>query len=77
MLLPTISGTGLSIKTVEALSSGLPIIATPQALRGMDAEAFSLSNVTVAEFGGGLRRRPARRSAGRFASGEQSEPRIL
>jgi glycosyltransferase involved in cell wall biosynthesis len=49
VLLPTISGTGLSIKTVEALSSGLPIIATPQALRGMDAEAFSLSNVTVAE----------------------------
>jgi len=49
VLLPTISGTGLSIKTAEALSSGLPIIATPQALRGMDAEAFSLSNVTDAE----------------------------
>jgi polysaccharide biosynthesis protein PslH len=49
VLLPTISGTGLSIKTVEALSSGLPIIATPQALRGMDAEVFALSNVTVAE----------------------------
>jgi polysaccharide biosynthesis protein PslH len=49
VLLPTISGTGLSIKTVEAMSSGLPIIATPQALRGMDAEAFSLPNVTIAE----------------------------
>ncbi|GLI92292.1 glycosyltransferase [Methylocystis echinoides] len=60
VLLPTISGTGLSIKTVEALSSGLPIIATPQALRGMDSEAFALSNVTVAEtadaFAAALRR---------------------
>ncbi len=40
VLLPTIGGTGLSIKTVEALSSGLPLIATPQALRGMDREAL-------------------------------------
>ncbi|MGJ0508366.1 MAG: glycosyltransferase [Methylocystis sp.] len=48
-LLPTISGTGLSIKTVEAMSSGLPLIATPQALRGLDAEAFELSNVTLAD----------------------------
>lgn len=49
VLLPTISGTGLSIKTVEAMSSGLPIIATPQALRGMDAEAFQLPGVSVVE----------------------------
>lgn len=49
VLLPTISGTGLSIKTVEAMSSGLPIIATPQALRGMDAEAFHLPGVVVVE----------------------------
>ncbi|MEK4035079.1 glycosyltransferase [Methylocystis sp. IM3] len=48
-LLPTVGGTGLSIKTVEAMSSGLPLIATPQALRGMDAEALSLPGVTVAE----------------------------
>lgn len=49
VLLPTSAGTGLSIKTVEALSSGLPIIATPQALRGMGAEVRSLAGVTVAE----------------------------
>jgi polysaccharide biosynthesis protein PslH len=48
-LLPTISGTGLSIKTVEAMSSGLPLIATPQALRGMDAGARALAGVTIAE----------------------------
>lgn len=49
VLLPTIGGTGLSIKAVEAMSSGLPIIATPQALRGMDASAFELSDVTIVE----------------------------
>jgi len=49
VLLPTSAGTGLSIKTVEALSSGLPIIATPQALRGMGAEVRDLAGVTVAE----------------------------
>jgi glycosyltransferase involved in cell wall biosynthesis len=47
-LLPTISGHGLSIKTVEALSSGLPLIATPQAMRGMGPEALSLSGVRIA-----------------------------
>jgi glycosyltransferase involved in cell wall biosynthesis len=52
VLLPTIGGTGLSIKTVEAFSSGLPLIATPQALRGMDREAFSLAGLTVAEDAG-------------------------
>lgn len=46
-LLPTISGTGLSIKTVEALSSGLPLIATTQAMRGMDEEALSLPGVVI------------------------------
>ncbi len=48
-LLPTISGHGLSIKTVEAMSSGLPLIATPLALRGMPAQATALANVTLAE----------------------------
>ncbi len=48
-LLPTVGGTGLSIKTVEAMSSGLPLIATPQALRGMDEEALALPGVTVVE----------------------------
>jgi glycosyltransferase involved in cell wall biosynthesis len=49
VLLPTVSGTGLSIKTVEAMSSGLPLIATPQALRGMDDDARELPDVTVVE----------------------------
>lgn len=49
VLLPTTAGTGLSIKTVEALSSGLPVIATPQALRGMSDEIRRLRGVTVAE----------------------------
>jgi polysaccharide biosynthesis protein PslH len=49
VLLPTTAGTGLSIKTVEALSSGLPIIATPQALRGMGDAVRALNGVTVAE----------------------------
>lgn len=48
-LLPTIAGTGLSIKTVEAMSSGLPLIATPQALRGMEADVLDLAGLTVAE----------------------------
>jgi len=48
VLLPTIAGTGLSIKTVEALSSGLPILATPQALRGMGAAALEIPGVRIA-----------------------------
>ncbi len=48
-LLPTISGHGLSIKTVEAMASGLPLIATSLALRGMPAEAAGLANVTLAD----------------------------
>jgi polysaccharide biosynthesis protein PslH len=49
VLLPTSEGHGLSIKTVEALSSGLPLIATPQAFRGMQVVPASLENVTIAE----------------------------
>jgi polysaccharide biosynthesis protein PslH len=48
-LLPTIDGHGLSIKTVEAMASGLPIVATPLALRGMGAAAFALAGVELAE----------------------------
>lgn len=48
-LLPTVSGTGLSIKTVEALASGLPLIATTRAFRGMDAEALRLEGVVIAD----------------------------
>ena len=49
VLLPTISGHGLSIKTIEAFSSGLPIIATPHALRGMGAQVGDLEGLTIAD----------------------------
>ena len=48
-LLPTISGHGLSIKTVEALASGLPLIGTSHAFRGMGEGAVTLSGVTIAD----------------------------
>ena len=49
VLLPTIGGTGLSIKSVEAMASGLPLIATPLAFRGMNLDPASLSNVELAQ----------------------------
>jgi glycosyltransferase involved in cell wall biosynthesis len=59
VLLPTSEGHGLSIKAVEALSSGLPLIATPQAFRGMRVDPARLANVALAEtteeFAGALR----------------------
>ncbi|MEI2735818.1 MAG: glycosyltransferase family 4 protein [Rhodoblastus sp.] len=48
-LLPTTSGTGLSIKSVEAMASGLPLIATTHAFRGMNLDPSALSNVTLAD----------------------------
>jgi glycosyltransferase involved in cell wall biosynthesis len=75
VLLPTSEGHGLSIKSVEALSSGLPLIATPQAFRGMQVEPASLGNVIVAataeDFARALRaaaNRPAQSGAERLAS---------
>jgi glycosyltransferase involved in cell wall biosynthesis len=63
VLLPTISGHGLSIKTVEAMASGLPLIATAHAFRGMRVEPSSFANVVVAEgaedFAGALSRAAA------------------
>lgn len=49
VLLPTREGHGLSIKTVEALSSGLPIIATSKAFRGMEIDPSRLGNVFIAD----------------------------
>jgi len=49
ILLPTIEGHGLSIKAVEALSCGAPLIATPLAFRGMGVDARGLSNVVLCE----------------------------
>ena len=48
VLLPTKEGHGLSIKTVEALSSGLPLVATSQAFRGMGIDPTQLGNVLIA-----------------------------
>ena len=48
-LLPTTSGTGLSIKTVEAMASGLPLIATSHAFRGMNLDAGALGNVKLVD----------------------------
>jgi len=49
VLLPTIDGHGLSIKTVEAMASGLPLVATALALRGMGEKALRLESVTIAD----------------------------
>jgi glycosyltransferase involved in cell wall biosynthesis len=49
VLLPTIDGHGLSIKTVEALASGLPLVSTTLAFRGMSEAALRLEGVTVAD----------------------------
>jgi polysaccharide biosynthesis protein PslH len=49
VLLPTTSGFGISIKTIEALSCGVPLIATRQAFRGMGIDPATLRNVTLAE----------------------------
>ena len=63
VLLPTTEGYGLSIKTIEALSSGAPLIATRHAFRGIDVDPASLANVTVADdaeiFASALRKRAA------------------
>ena len=49
ILLPTVEGHGLSIKAVEALSSGAPLIATTAAFRGMGVDPSRLANVTLRE----------------------------
>jgi glycosyltransferase involved in cell wall biosynthesis len=49
ILLPTTSGFGISIKTIEALSCGVPLVATRQAFRGMGIDPGTLRNVTLAE----------------------------
>jgi polysaccharide biosynthesis protein PslH len=65
VLLPATAGHGISIKTIEALSCGAPLIATPLAFRGLGVDAAGLPNVTVAEdaagFAAALRRAHATR----------------
>ncbi len=54
VLLPATAGHGISIKTIEALSCGAPLIATPLAFRGLGINAAGLPNVTVAEDAAGF-----------------------
>jgi glycosyltransferase involved in cell wall biosynthesis len=65
VLLPATAGHGISIKTIEALSCGAPLIATALAFRGLGISAAGLPNVTVAEdaagFAAALRRAHATR----------------
>jgi glycosyltransferase involved in cell wall biosynthesis len=49
VLLPVVAGHGLAIKTVEALQSGAPLIATRMAFRGMAIEADRIENVRLAD----------------------------
>jgi polysaccharide biosynthesis protein PslH len=49
VLIPTIEGHGLSIKTVEAMATNRTIIATPRAFRGIDIDFARISNVQVVE----------------------------
>ena len=49
VLLPVVAGHGLAIKTVEALQSGAPLIATPMAFRGMAIDAGRIENVRLAD----------------------------
>lgn len=76
VLLPMVNGFGLSIKTLEAMASGLPLIATSAALRGMQDDALALRDVTIADdpesFARALNRKarePRRTEAQRRTSG--------
>ena len=82
ILLPTLEGHGLSIKTVEALSSGAPLIATDKAFRGMGIDPASLANVTIANdaaaFAAAIRTFGARgASADEEAARMKSDTRLL
>jgi polysaccharide biosynthesis protein PslH len=54
VLLPATAGHGISIKAIEALSCGAPLIATPLAFRGLGIDAAGLPNITVAEDAAGF-----------------------
>ncbi|HEY8213488.1 MAG TPA: glycosyltransferase [Methylocystis sp.] len=81
VLLPTVEGHGLSIKAVEALSCGAPLVATPLAFRGMQVDPSKLGNVALAEdarqFAGLWREAQARAESGGHADPAQSDTRRL
>ena len=68
VLLPTTEGHGGSIKTIEAMSSGAPLIATQHAFRGMRLDPASLGAVTLAADA------PAFAAAMRRAAESQANP---
>jgi glycosyltransferase involved in cell wall biosynthesis len=81
VLLATVEGHGLSIKAVEALSSGAPLIATTLAFRGMGVDAGTLGNVMLAEdaagFAAAMREAQTRLDSGAAPSNAQSDTRRL
>jgi len=81
VLLPTVEGHGLSIKAVEALSCGAPLVATPLAFRGMQVDPAKLRNVALAEnatqFAALWREAQARAERGEPTQPERSDTRRL
>ncbi len=81
VLLPTVEGHGLSIKAVEALSCGAPLVATPLAFRGMQVDPRRLSNVALAEsaadFAQAWRAAQVRADRGETPQSETSDTRRL
>ena len=73
VLLPATAGHGVSIKTIEALSCGAPLIATPLAFRGLGIDAAGLPNVTVAEDAAGFAAALRRAYATRHLQGASRE----
>jgi hypothetical protein len=69
VLLPTREGYGISIKTLEALSSGLPLVATSLAFRGMGIDPARLGNVRIADS-------PAEFAAAMLSARETCDPRM-
>lgn len=56
VLLPIVAGHGLSIKTVEAMSTGVPLVTLPLAFRGMRIDVAKLDNVWLANDAPGFAR---------------------
>jgi polysaccharide biosynthesis protein PslH len=73
VLLPATAGHGISIKTIEALSCGAPLIATPLAFRGLGVNAAGLPNVTIAEDAAGFAAALRRAYAARYLPGASRE----
>ena len=46
---PSVSGGGVQIKTIDAIASGRPIVATPTALRGIESPPASVTSCETAD----------------------------